>query len=353
MAFTEFGTNDARTNKRWSNSLMRESFGRMDVTSLFGKSEESCIRILPDLESNPGDTVYYDLLSQDRSNGVNGDSRLDGYESELSFYQDTLKINQKRHGHTFKGMSQQRIAHDLRRSARLSLSNWWGWFMEAGLLSHLAGVAGTGNETVSGALGADTGSADFAGNTITALDSDHLVDGTGATMTLELIDSAVAKAKVNNPRVAPLNIRGMQVYVLYLHPYQIKSLKTETTAISWNEIHREASSRGDKNPIFTGAHGMYNGVIIRESEFIPRSGTNVTHGVLLGQGAGAIAFGNAWKKGRRASSGGGAYFSWREKLDDYDNEEGVAGASCLGFKRTQFNSEAFGVVGVRTTEAAP
>jgi len=353
MAFTEFGEGDPQAVKRWSEQLMRETFGKMDIRAMIGKGEGACIQLKTELDKNPGDTIYYDLLAQDRSDGVNGDSRLKGFETPLTYFQDTLKINQKRHAHAFKGMSQQRTVHSLRESGRFSLSNWWGWFMEAGMLAHAAGVAGDGNETVRGALGAESaGDTDFAGNALVALDADHLVDNGGSDFSLDQLDKAKAKAVVNNPRVPPLKIGGKDKYVAYLHPYQVLTLRTDAGAAQWNEIQQNASSRGPNNPIYTGALGEYNGIIIRESEFVPSVG-DVRHGVLLGAGALAIGFGNAWKRSRRAGAGGGSFFDWKEEMDDYDNEEGVAGVSCVGFKRCQFNSKAFGVIGLRSTDAAP
>lgn len=351
MAFTEFGTGSNQAVKRWSNQLMRETFGKMDVTSLIGRGPGSVIQLRTELNKDPGDQIKFDLRVQDRGNGVNGDSRLKGYEDALTFYQDSLLINQKRKAHSFLGMSQQRTVHDLRAEGRDSLAEWYSWFIEAGLLAHAAGLCGDGNESVAGALGADTGAADFAGNTVTALDAGHLVDKTGSAFSIEMIDETLAKAKTQNPRVAPCRIGGREKYILYLHPYQTWSLRTETTGINWNQIHRDASARGPENPIYTGALGEYNNVIIRESEFVPINGSVVT-AVLFGAGAMSIGFGNAWKTLSRGT-GTGAFFSYEEEVDDYGNEMGVAAASVLGMKRNQFNSKAFGVMGIRTTESAP
>ena len=347
MAATEFGTGSAQARKVWSEMLMKETFGKMGLKSLIGRGPSACIQMMTDLEEGAGDTIYFDLLAQDRSNGVNGDSKLDGFEAPLTYYQDTLKINQKRHAHTFLGMSQQRTVHDLRRDGRFSLSEWWAWFLEAGLFAHLAGATGTSNESVEGALGANTGETDFAGNTVTAPDAAHLLD-TGAIMALSDIDDAVAMAKVNNPRVAPLKVNGADKYILYVHPYSTRSIRSGA-GTTWSDIHQNASTRGNTNPIYSGALGEYNGVIIRESEFVPHDGTSA-HNVLLGAGAGAIAFGNAWGK---KTSKSGSYFNWKEKDADYDNEKGVAGISCPGFKGTQFNSQAFGRIVIQSDDPAP
>jgi N4-gp56 family major capsid protein len=353
MAFTEFGSADAQSVKRWSQQLMRETFGKMDIRSLIGRGEGACIQLMTELDREAGDEIKFDLLAQDRSDGVNGDERLAGFEKTLTYFQDNLKINQKRHAHSFKKMSQQRTVHSLRESGRFSLAEWWGWFIEAGLFAHLVGITGNGNESVAGALGvAASGSTDFAANELTALDADHLVDNTTNMCDLGMIDDAVAKAKVNNPRVVPLTISGQKKYVIYLHPLQVRSIRSSTGSGTWNEIHQRASASGSSNPIYSGALGEYNGCIIRESEFVPSVAT-VRHGVLLGQGAGCIGFGNAWDKSERNSAGNGSYFNWKERLDDYDNEKGVAGVSTLGLKGTEFNSKAFGRIGLRSTDAAP
>lgn len=354
MGFTEFGTASPQTRKVWSEQLFRESLGKMSIRSLISSKRGACIQLLTELDKGAGDTVYYDLLAQDRSAGVNGDTRLKGFEAPLTYHQDTLKINQKRHAHSFKGMSQQRTLHDLREDGRFSLSAWKGWFFEAGIFTHLAGVVGDGNEAlINAALGvAAVGDADFAGNTVTALDSAHVVDGTAGAMETDLITDAVAKAQVSNPRMAPLMIDGQEKFVLYMHPYAVRKMKQDTAASGWNLVQQNAAPRGSKNPIYTGALGEYDGVILRSSEFVPRVG-NVSHNVLLGQGAGAIAFGNAWKRRGRAAAGGGSFFEYREDDDDYGNEEGVAAVSCPGFKRATFNSAAFGVIGIRSTDAAP
>ena len=358
MANTEVATGSILAIKRWCDQLTRETFGKMSITSLIGSGPTSCIQLLTDLDKNPGDNMVFDMMPQDRSDGVNGDSRLKGFETPLSFFQDDLKINQKRHGHSFTGMSQQRTLHDLNAVAKSSLSEWWSWFIEASLFAHMAGVSGVGEETVLGALGADTAGTDFAGNAINALDAGHLVDNNASAFSLAQIDKAVAKAKVNNPRVAPIMIDGRECYVAYLHPYQVKAMKLEAsssaTVLGWSTAQQFAGARGESNPIFTGALGVYNNVILRESEFIPTSVSTVRHGLMLGQGAGVIALGNAWKKQSRVSSGGGgAFFSYATEDDDYGNVTGIAAGSILGLSRPMFNSKAFGVIGLRSTDAAP
>ncbi len=347
MAVTEFGTNDAQAVKRWSDKLFRETMGKTYCKRFMGRSADSILKLLTDLDNDPGDEVRYDLRIQDRSNGVQGDTRLKGFESALTFQQDTLKINQLRQAHAFRGMTQQRTVHDLRAEGRASLSDWYAWVYDVMFFSYMAGVSGDGNEEISGILG----SSGFAGNALTAPDADHLIDQSSTAFALTDLDSALAKAKVTNPRVRPTMVNGQPKYVVVLHPYSIRSMKTGAGATAWNQIHQNASQRGNSNPIYTGALGEYNGVVIHESEYIQRVG-NVTHNVFLGACAGTMAFGNAWKRSRRGA-GGGSYFSYREEDDDYGNEEGIAAASVFGMKKSTFNSADFGVVRITNLETAP
>lgn len=348
MAVTEFGSASAQAVKRWSDQLFRETLGKTYIKRFMGRGQDAIIRMLPDLESAPGDNIKYDLRVQNRSAGVQGDSRLQGYEDPLTFYQDNLNIEQLRNAHAFRGMTQQRTVHDLRLEAKGSLSDWYAWVYDTMMFAYLAGTAGDSNESVSGILGGSG----FAGNALTAPDAAHLVDNTGSDFALSQLDAAIAKAKVTNPRVRPAMVDGQPKFVVVLHPYSVRSMKTDAGATAWNQIHQNASARSGSNPIYTGALGEYNGCVLHESEFIPRVG-DVTHNLFLGAGAGSIAFGNAYKKSKRSSAGGGSYFSYVESDDDYGNEQGVGVSSCFGIKKNTFNGADFGVVRLTNTETAP
>jgi len=347
MAVTEFGTGDPQAAKRWSDQLFRETLGKTYCSRFMGKGSDAIIRMLPDLESAPGDNIKYDLRVQDRSNGVQGDTKLKGFESSLVFHQDEINIDQLRQAHAFRGMTQQRTVHDLRAEGRASLSDWFAWVYDSMTFAYATGVAGDSNESVSGILGVGG----FAGNALTAPDADHTFVGSTGFVVGDL-DDAVAMAKVTNPRVRPTKVGGQDKYVAVLHPYSIRSMRIDAGASGWNQIHQNASARAGSNPIYTGALGEYNGVVIHESEFIPRVG-NTTYNVFLGAGALTCAFGNAWKKSRRSAGGGGSYFSYHEETEDYDNEEGIAAASCFGIKKSTFNSADFGVIRIDNTETGP
>lgn len=350
MAVTEFGSASAQAVKRWSAELAHEAIGQTWFKRLLGEGQDACIMHLKDLERAAGDQIKFDVRYQDRSAGVQGDAKLEGFESALEFYQDTINIDQLRQAHAFRGMTQQRTVHDLRREGRKSLADWFSRVFDGLMMSYLAGIAGTGRENVSNILGGSG----FAGNALQTPDTAHLID-VDADFTLPLLDQAIAKAKTINPRIRPIMVDGQPKYVAILHPYAVFQMKTQSSGNNWNIIHQRASERSGSNPIYTGALGEYNGVVIHESEYIPVSvgtaegdGSGDVHNLFLGAGAGAFAMGSAWDK----QSSGGTYFKYVEDKRDYDNEKGIAGSACFGIKKCRFNSTDFGVIRIDTQDTS-
>ena len=90
-----------------------------------------------------------------------------------------------------------------------------------------------------------------------------------------------------------------------------------------------------------------NGVIVHESEFIPRA-SSATYNVLLGANAGSFAMGNAYPKARRSGSMKGSFFSWAERDDDYGNIMGVSAGSIFGMQAKIFDDKRLGTVTLDT-----
>ena len=92
-----------------------------------------------------------------------------------------------------------------------------------------------------------------------------------------------------------------------------------------------------ENPIFTGALGVYNGVVLHEAQRVPYGvhstsaapQTNTRRAVLCVAQAAAVAFGQGHSFER---------FDWVEELDDYENSLGVGGGAIFGIKKLRFNN---------------
>jgi hypothetical protein len=96
------------------------------------------------------------------------------------------------------------------------------------------------------------------------------------------------------------------------------------------------------NPIFTGALGEYNGVILHESYRLPRL-ANVSQNVFAGAQSATFAFGR---------ENGPQRMSWVEEIFDYGNQLGVSAGCIAGMKRTIYKNESFSSMVVRSTDSA-
>jgi N4-gp56 family major capsid protein len=166
-----------------------------------------------------------------------------------------------------------------------------------------------------------------------------LSNTTVAKMNLTFIDTAVEKAKLAKNALRPINVGGKKHYVMFLHPYQVTALRTNTATGQWQDIQKSVIQGGAQtdNPIFTGALGMYNNVVLHESVRVPTSPNNssVKRAVLCGAQAACIAFGRGYGKD---------VFTWVEELFDFKNKLGVAAGCQAGMIKTRFDGSDYGTV---------
>ncbi len=131
---------------------------------------------------------------------------------------------------------------------------------------------------------------------------------------MELAKTGGAAGKV---MIRPVVVDGQKVYVMYLHSTQVTSLRTNTAAGQWLDIQKAAMAglQSSKSPIFSGALGMYNGVVLREAQDVTQGVSdngnaavaNTRRAVLLGAQAATVAYGKA---------GGDERYRWNEELYD-------------------------------------
>jgi len=342
MAMTSFGTNDAQTVSIWAKRTAREALKSTLVFKKFlGTGPRAIIERRTDLEKTAGDTIKYDLLMQAKAAGVTGKNRLKDNEEALTYYQDTVIIDQLRNAHSFDRMSQQRTIHSLRKDASLNLGEWFADKFESYMFRALCGDTSlTHGQT---AVAPDSAHQVFCGNQAT----EAAVVSNTEQITLDELDYAKEKAITNSPPMRPVRIDGGEYFVAVLHPYSITDLRLNLGSSSnakWMEIQQYANKRGKDNPIFTGAEGLYNGIIIYSSHHIYSPIANCRRNLLLGAQAGVFAVGNAYEKMDQSKMGKENMYSWYEESDDYGNEKGIAVGSIFGMKKTRFNSADYGTM---------
>jgi N4-gp56 family major capsid protein len=356
MAATEYGVNHPLAIKKWEPDLMKETLKKTYALQFMGKGKDSLCTIKTDLTtSDGGDRIRVGIRSQLQGAGVKGDNTLEGNEEALeTFYQDVF-IDQLRHAVRSRGkMSEQRVPFSVRAEARDGLADWWSERIDRWFFNQLCGNTAESDDRY------------YGFNAPVAPDLDHVTFGnsgvlgaslaggegslsntTIAKMNLTFIDTAVEKAKLAKNALRPLNINGRKHYVMFLHPYQVTSLRTNTAAGQWQDIQQAAIQGGQTsaNPIFTGALGVYNNTVLHESVRIPVSPNNssVYRAVLCGAQALSIAFGRQYGKN---------VFKWKEELFDYDNQLGVGAGCQAGMTKTRFDGSDYGTIVVPTWATA-
>lgn len=356
MALTTITNSSSQNVNIWSTLTFREALKATLFKRFLGTGKNAIIMRLTELEKSAGDTIKYDLLMQMGNAGVTGDNRMRDNEEALTYYQDSVKIDQLRNAHAFRRMSQQRTLHDLRVDAKGNLADWFADKYDTYMFDYLCGNT----------------SRSFASNTATAPDSDHYVvsgdvskSGTIATdeaslgtndqFTLADMDYCKEAAKTITPPIKPAMIDGGEYYVVVLHSYSVTDMRLDvanSAYITWPDIQMYVNKRGLQNPIFDGSLGVYNGMVIFESSRIYNPTGSVRRNLFLGAQAGVFAMGNAYNKLQQAKVGGDNLMSWFEEIADYGNEIGIAVGSVFGMKATLFNSKDFGKIVITSYAAA-
>jgi N4-gp56 family major capsid protein len=351
MAQTSYGVNAPESNKLWRKTLFEEALKATWVGKFMGEGSDSILQLLDDTEKAAGDRVRTTLRMQLAADGVLGDGTLEGNEEALLTYTDDLIINQLRNAVRSGGkMSDQRIPWSVREEAMTGLADWFAARYDYGFFNQVCGNTAELRLQYTGlqATIAPDSAHRYAAN-------GHVLDQnltTGDEMTLGLIDPVVALAKLATPVIRPVMVDGEPMYVMVLHTNAVTQLRTNTSAGQWLDIQKAAVT-GDgsaSNPIFTGALGVYNGVVLHESTRIPlgvNSSTNVAvantrRNVLMGAQAAVLAFG----QGQSMDA-----MDWTEELFDYGNQLGVAAASIFGLKKSQYNSADYGTIVLDTYTA--
>lgn len=345
MATTAFPTNHPLAVKVWAKKLFVEALKATFFDRFMGEGTDSLCQVKGELNKSAGDKITYGLRMQLAGAGVSGDGTLEGNEEGLSTYSDSILIDQLRHAVRSAGkMSEQRVPFSVREEARMGLQDWWADRLDTAFFNHLC------SNTVQSDLR-------YTGNNATvAYDAaHHLFPGTATTdelsisttdvFSLNYIDAAVEKAKTISPMIRPIKMGGESFYVVFLHPYQVYNVRTNTNSGQWLDIQKAALASGNRfadNPIFTGALGVYNNCILHESTRITQAVSNAgaavantRRAVLAGAQALTFAYG-------RDSSAG--EMTWVEEVFDYQNQLGVSAGMQFGVKAVRFNSADFGKI---------
>lgn len=357
MGYTTYPVNDALAIKLWSRSLDHEALKYTDIYPLIGDSANSIIHRKSETQKGPGDQITYGIRMQLSGAGFSENDLAEGNGEQLTTFSDALLINELGNVVGVKSrytIDQQRVPFNLREEARDGLADWWAKRYSVAFFNQVCGYTPQNDVRFSGLNAVMAPSANRIIRQNGRASDDLLV--AGDEFTLDLLDKAKEKANTATPPLRPVKVGSgdrsrrdynttlTDKYVAILHEYQISSIRRNTSSAQWFDIERAAMQGGKvtNSPIYTGAMGEYNSVIIRKgfdvTTGVAASGVdapNARRAVMLGGQAAMIAFGQ---------DNGPTKYRWNEELFDHKRKLEVSAWSIHGIRKTRFNSEDYGVI---------
>lgn len=362
MAVSHYLTGDPEVMKLWAKYVQTEALKSTQMFKYFGDDERSLGVIQSDTQKGAGDRVSIPLRMRLTGAGVTELMPQEGNEEALVTHVDSVTINELSHAtRRHKGISDQRVPWDVGMQMATALTDWWAERWDETCFNHLCGYTPVTDERYVGfnsVVAPSSGRHLWCSEDHTSdqtLDSDDVFSlvhidrareiattgGSGGLVRLRPIKAAMANGGYGD------------MYVCFLHPIQVRQLRTSSTQTQWQDIQNALLNGGyiKDNPLFTGALGVYNKTVLVESEFI-------TQGVHSGTGAavantrravfcGAQALGAAFGKGF-----GPQQAKVTEELFDYQREVGQNLLNIFGIKKSRWNSVDYGTI-VLSSYAAP
>lgn len=371
MADISIATGDAITVEQFMADVFREYRDKLVTRPYMGLSSEFPIQLRQNLSKRAGDALTFNLAGALSGAGVTGSSDLEGNEEAQNYYAQRVEADQARNAVRIPWMSEQRTEFSLMAEARPALTTWLAQKIEDDIFEQLSTVNGVVYGSATEAqkdqwsddnedrilYGNATSNLDGAGGSGASgndnSDSVTTVDTTNDILDTDQISLAKRLAELASPKIRPIRIEnGEEYYVMFAHPYSVRDLKSST---AWQQAQREAMPRGATNPIFTGAAGIWDGVIIKETPkvlILANAGASGTTDVAMNSlmGAQGILFAQA---GTRK----GFLVDMVEEEFDYNDKIGVAIRSVYGIEKAVFqtndtNPAQHGVVTVFSSGAA-
>lgn len=272
-----------------------------------------------DLTNVKGDSVVFGLMMNLTGSGVEGNrQKLSGAEDTLNIYDFTVQTQLVRNAVSRFEADDQKSQYDMLKEIKVVLKQWLSDWLDNKLISRLSYNPSNGEVLYASAAGTQS--------SITANDK----------LTTTIISRAKRKAMMHAPKVQPIKVDGMDKYIMLVHPWAARDLKDDP---KWLAAQQNANIRGSKNPIFTGALGEYDGVILYEYERVQTgnigaSSANVCQNLLLGKQAACFAVARPAKH--------------IEQTDDYGNIAGNGIAFYGAVEKTKFNGFDYGIINVMT-----
>lgn len=347
-AFYNMG--DAEVVLQWERRVLANVAKRTALMNkklgFIGEDDTSLVQRRKEVYRRGGTRATFILKRQMRQKPTFGQQTLRNREEGITTSTYTLDINQIRHAAAVSGIrvTQQRVPFDVWEETISSLGEYFPQVMEAGAFAHLCGVpydVSTTNEWYHDGtdLGITFSNAPRAPDTnhiyrVGGHASDDLVGGDPtALIDIHIGSRLKAIAKSLPVPIRPALIHGKELYVLFVHPYQVAHLKDNSRWLA--RMEKTIQGGVVDGPLVDGALGIDDGVLWVESSYVfpgvdgsNARVANCRRAVFCG--AQALAIGLAKQYDDEST------FTSDEENWDYRNNKGVSATILAGFGSPYF-----------------
>jgi len=328
MAHTTIETGNALAPVIVQAKLFKDQIKQSFFSNLMSEKGDNVVFVKNDFTKKKGDTMTFGIRYRNTGNPITGNATVKGKEDKLQFKSFQVTLERYRYALMDDGsLTRQRFVGDIPTETRQALQDWG-----AEQIDQMIFDAITDSPTNIVYAGSATSIA-----TLTASD---LITPANISKLKAL---ALTQRGNNKVPIRPIMIGGKKHLVLLVSPDVAFDLKQDST---YNQAQREAQVRGEKNPIFTGALGVWDNVIIFEHENIPilsngGSGADVTYSKNVLMGAQAVVF--AW--GERPSI--------VEESEDYGEFMGYCWRMTARAAKPKFDNKDYGSIAYYCADTRP
>lgn len=291
--------NSALVPKYWSRKYLEDSFEKDPLKPFYG----SIIATEYDLTKTKGDTIEVPIVGLLTGSGVTDDGNYDGDIGALPLYNMPVTIHEHGRAAGLNGkMTEKSCALRTRTLTMKGLTKWRAAFNARAVIDALSGLKlHTLGGNVLGASGlaldgnndqiqcvtqvvpnytrGDTAMRYYAGGQaasngayngrvadISLLDKTHYVFGTKVIEAVRRMAEKTVDGYGN--LISPIErvkVNGRMLYVMLISQEQARDLKADP---AWRTGHENADVRGLENSIFSGALGVWDGVLLVETDLL-------------------------------------------------------------------------------------
>ena len=234
--------------EHWATKIRLDAIKNAFWGSRFEGKQGSRMPIIAntDFTKAAGDKIHFQTMSRLYNAGVTGESVLTGNEEKLALGQYDLQVEWVRHAVGFNKRATKRANFDAVKVAGDELAEWMGRRIDDNMMEQLVSTETTQSTIYAGNK---TSSANLTSSDVFNTDA---LD----RMKLAMLRKGALPFQVKS--VGGVNLKFFGIVIDPIDAYNLRGDE------AWWSAQRDANLRGMDNPIFTGALGIYNGVIVYE-----------------------------------------------------------------------------------------